>query len=182
MNNSFSGLLKYLKADASRYRCSFGKAYFIPGFKYKFWMRLTKYFYGKSKVLHVLAKLKLHSLMYRYGIEIPWITDIGPGFYIGYFGGVVVNGGAKIGMNVNISQGVVVGVHNRGDWKGVPVIEDCVYIGPGAKIFGSVKIGKGAAIGANAVVTKDVPENGVAVGIPARVISFNGSAGYVNLD
>lgn len=183
MNDSFFELLKCLRADAARYRCSLGKAYFfIPGFKYTFWMRLTKFLHGKSKILHVLAKAKLHSLMYRYGIEIPWITDIGPGFYIGHFGGVVVNGNAKIGANVNISQGVTIGVHNRGDRKGVPVINDCVYIGPGAKIFGSVTIGKSAAIGANAVVTKDVPENGVAVGIPAKVISFNGSAGYVNLN
>lgn len=176
-------LLSCLKADAERYRYSLLKAYFLsPGFKYTFWMRLTKFFHGKNKVFHTLAKLKLCSLMYRYGIEIPWITDIGPGFYIGHFGGVVVNGRAKIGMNVNISQGATIGVHNRGDRKGVPMIGDCVYIGPGAKIFGSVTIGKGAAIGANAVVTKDVPENGVAVGIPAKVISFNGSKGYVNIN
>jgi len=62
----------------------------------------------------------------------------------------------------------------------VPEIGDNVYIGPGAKIIGNIKIGNNAAIGANCVVTKDVPENGVVVGVPGRVISFEGSAGYIN--
>ncbi len=54
-----------------------------------------------------------------------------------------------------------------------------MYIGPGAKIIGNIKIGNNVSIGANTVVTKDVPENSVVVGIPARVISNNGSEGYV---
>jgi serine O-acetyltransferase len=62
----------------------------------------------------------------------------------------------------------------------VPVIGDNVYIGPGAKIIGRVNMGSGVAIGANAVVTKDVPDNAVVVGVPAKVISYNGSKGYIN--
>lgn len=53
-------------------------------------------------------------------------------------------------------------------------------IGPGAKIFGNIRIGNGAAIGANCVVTHDVPENAVVVGIPGKVISYKGSKGYIN--
>jgi len=71
-------------------------------------------------------------------------------------------------------------VTNRGSKKGTPIIGDNVYIGPGAKIIGNVNIGNDVAIGANAVVTKDLPPFAVAVGVPARVISLKGSEGYVN--
>ncbi|MGE5865508.1 MAG: serine O-acetyltransferase, partial [Rhizobacter sp.] len=102
------------------------------------------------------------------------------GFYIGHFGGIVVNGESVIGKNCNISQGVTLGQANRGRNKGCPIVGDNVYIGPGAKLVGAVRIGDNVAIGANAVVTRDVPDNAVVVGIPARVISHEGSAGYVN--
>ncbi|MGN0884710.1 MAG: serine O-acetyltransferase [Candidatus Spyradosoma sp.] len=169
--------------DAKRYGYSPFKAYLLsPGFKYTFWMRLTKYLRKKNYFLHICAKVHLRSLGYKFGMDIPWILDVGPGFYIGHFGGIVINGGVKIGKNVNISHGVTIGIHSRGGGKGVPQIKDCVYIGPGAKIFGNVSVESRAAIGANAVVTKDIPPYGVAVGIPAKVISFKGSAGYVNIN
>jgi len=60
------------------------------------------------------------------------------------------------------------------------VIKDDVYIGPGAKISGNVVVGNRALVGPNCVVTKDVPDNGVVVGVPGRVISYEGSQGYVN--
>jgi len=63
---------------------------------------------------------------------------------------------------------------------GVPTIGDNVYIGPGAKLFGAIVVGDNAAIGANCVVTHDVPENAVVVGIPGKVISYEGSQGYIN--
>lgn len=92
----------------------------------------------------------------------------------------MINLKSRIGKNCNISQGVTLGVVNRGENKGYPTIGDDVYIGPGAKIVGSVNIGNNVAIGANCVVTKDVPDNSVVVGIPGKVISQNGSQGYVN--
>lgn len=104
---------------------------------------------------------------------------IGEGFYIGHWGQIFISSQAVIGDNCNISQGVTIGVSNRGDNIGAPVIGDRVYIGPGVKIFGKVTIGNDVAIGANAVVTKDIPDNSVAVGIPARVISTEGSHGYI---
>ena len=85
-----------------------------------------------------------------------------------------------IGSNCNLSHGVTIGVTRRGDKMGVPIIGDNVYIGPGAKIIGRVNIGNNAAIGANCVVTKDVPDFGVVVGIPGKVISYEGSQGYIN--
>ena len=73
-----------------------------------------------------------------------------------------------------------VGQANRGGNKGYPTIGDNVYIGPGAKIVGAVKVGNNVAIGANCVVTKDVPDNAVVVGVPGKIISYTGSEGYVN--
>jgi serine O-acetyltransferase len=75
---------------------------------------------------------------------------------------------------------VTIGQSNRGKRKGCPTIGNEVYIGPGAKIFGNIKIGNNVAIGANSVVTRDIPDNAVVVGIPGNVISYNGSDGYIN--
>jgi serine O-acetyltransferase len=64
---------------------------------------------------------------------------------------------------------------------GCPKIGDRVFIGPGAKIFGAITIGNDVAIGANAVVTKNLPDEAVAVGIPAKVVNLNGSKDYIIL-
>lgn len=154
----------------------------VPGFRFMFWLRLaamTRASGGLWKLAHVAARLQHKRLRFKFGISIPWQTQIGPGFYIGHFGGIVVNEAAVIGRNCNISQGVTIGQLNRGERKGVPTLGDSVYIGPGAVIIGAIHVGAGSAIGANAVVTRDLCEQAVAVGIPARVISREGSAGYV---
>lgn len=105
---------------------------------------------------------------------------IGEGFFIGHWGTIVVNEKVKIGRNVNISQGVTIGQLNRGKRMGTPVIGNEVYIGPGAKILGNIVVGNNVAIGANAVVLDDVPDNVCVAGIPAKIVSMNGSDGYVN--
>ena len=154
----------------------------VPGFRFMFWLRLaamTRASGGLWTIPHLAARLMHKRLRFKYGISIPYQTSIGPGFYIGHFGGIVINEAVVIGRNVNISQGVTIGQSNRGERCGVPVIGEGVYIGPGAVIVGAVSVGKGSAIGANAVVTRDLCENAVAAGIPARVISTKGSAGYV---
>jgi len=154
----------------------------VPGFRFMFWLRLafaTAGARGLWRPVHLLARLMHKHLRFKFGISIPYNTSIGPGFYIGHFGGIVVNEAARIGRNCNISQGVTIGQLNRGERKGVPVIGENVYIGPGAVIIGAIHIGQGSAIGANAVVTRDLCENAVAVGIPAKVISTEGSTGYV---
>ena len=107
-------------------------------------------------------------------------TVIGAGFYIGHFGGIVVSPKAKIGNNCNLSQGVTIGRVNRGPKKGYPTIGNNVYVGPGAKIIGAIDLGNNVTIGANCVVTKDIPDDSVVVGIPGKVISSEGSDGYVS--
>ena len=174
-----------IKQDLYRYTGGGGflKTYFtVPGFKYTCVLRLTccakknKWLFPITCIL----KAKLLLMQRHYGIQIPWGTRIGKGFYIGHFGTIVVNGGTVIGDNVNISQGVTIGQTNRGKRKGVPVIGNGVYIGPGAKVIGKVTIGNNVAIGANAVVTEDVPDNACVAGVPAKIVSMNGAEGYVN--
>jgi serine O-acetyltransferase len=152
-------------------------------FKYVFWMRTCTYAKNHTFLRYLVypfARFFLFRLRYKLGISIPPHTKIGSGFYIGHFGGIVVNSKSVIGRNCNISPGVNVGQANRGRKKGYPTVGDNVYIGPGAKIVGAVTVGNNAAIGANAVVTKNVPDNAVVAGIPAEVISYEGSQGYVS--
>jgi len=165
----FTGLIRYIFAGES--------------YKYIFWMR-THCYTRTNPILrytvYPLAIFMLHHLTYKLGISIHPSTEIGSGFYIGHFGGIVIHPLSVIGKNCNILHGVTIGQANRGRNKGYPVLGDNIYIGPGAKVFGAVKIGNNVAIGANCVVTRDVPENSVVVGIPGRVISQEGSTGYVN--
>lgn len=163
----------------------FWLAYFMyPGFKYTFYFRIIQWLrsYKKTSLspLVLLFKIRLLSLQRYYGIQIPLSVQIGEGFYIGHFGTIVVNGAVKIGKNVNISQGVTIGKSNRGCKEGCPVIGNEVYIAPGAKIIGKIFIGNNVAIGANAVVTEDIPDNACVAGIPAKIISMNGATGYIN--
>lgn len=186
MINSFKIYKEFIKADLFRYtgkrsKKAFLKSYLrIPGFKYMFWFRTVNYFQTKNKMLVPYAKFRLRHFSYKYGIQIPHTTQIDKGFYIGHFSCIVVSRYAVIGKNVNISQGVTIGKANRGERAGAAIINDEVYIGPGAKIVGKVYIGKNSAIGANAVVTKDIPENAVVAGVPAKIISMNGAMGYIN--
>lgn len=151
-------------------------------FTYIFWYRTCRYA-RSNRLLRIalfpFALLLMRHHGFRLGINIPYQTEIGPGFYISHFTGVFVNSRCTIGKNCNLSQGVTLGLANRGPRKGVPTLGNNVYLGPGAKVVGAVHIGDDVAVGANAVVTRDVPTGSVVVGIPARVISQDGSAGYI---
>lgn len=152
-------------------------------FKFIFWMRTASFLMTASRgwrLLYPVARMMYRRYTFKLGISIPYQTKIGSGFYIGHFGGIVVSSGASIGTNCNLSQGVTIGQINRGPNKGTPHIGDHVYVGPGAKILGRITVGSNVAIGANAVVIKDVPDGAVVVGVPARVISHEGSADYIN--
>jgi len=180
---------RLLRGDQYRYGGASGIRDFLhqyhlePGFRFSVWMRLTAYLckhWLRWIGAYHLARWMNMRLSLKYGFDIDFTISIGPGLYLPHYGGIVLNRRCVIGANCNLSHQVTIGIANRGELKGCPVIGDRVYIGPGAKIFGALTIGDDAAIGANAVVTRDVPANAVAAGVPARVISMKGSQGYVN--
>lgn len=156
--------------------------WFSPGYHFTWWMRLCAYLHSHKvwKYLFPFGWLWLNHLQMKFGIAFSWKASIGKGFYIGHHGGIVTNDQMRIGNNCNLSHDVTIGISRRGALAGVPAIGDNVYIGPGAKLLGSIEIGNNVAIGANCVVTKSVPDNAVVVGIPGSVISYDGSTGYIN--
>lgn len=120
-------------------------------------------------LLPVLLKI-LNRIIWS--VVLPHTAELGRGVLLGYQGlGTVIHRRARIGNRVNIGSGVTIG--GRSGHEDVPMIGDDVMIGSGAKILGPVRIGRGASIGANAVVLNDVPDYGVAVGVPARTVRIN---------
>lgn len=121
----------------------------------------------------------------KYGFQIPWQTDIGPGLYIGHFGPIIVNPNSTIGANCNISVGVLLGLNHKVDADGrslgfeYPEIGNRVSLGNDCKVIGGVKVGNDCIIGVGSVVTKDLPPMSIAVGVPAKVISTDGSSAFV---
>jgi serine O-acetyltransferase len=142
-----------------------------------FWVMLV-YRYGRWRYTVRPAWLrKIFSLVYHLlfkmvqiltGIELPCEVVIGDNFVIDHFGGIVVSGYARFGANCRIRNGVVVGLKNV-EQPIAPVFGDNVDIGAGAKVLGPIRIGNNVCIGANAVVLCDVPDDHLAVGVPAVV-------------
>jgi len=150
------------------------------GFRILFWTRLYGYLNNHClfKPLAWLSGIVQFRMRTRFSIELPLSAELGPGLYLPHQQGVVINAKAVIGNNVYISQNVTIGKSIRGKSPGVPVVGNNVFIGPGAVILGGIRVGDFAAIGANTVVTQDVPSHAVIVGNPAKVISNEGSKGY----
>ena len=177
-----------IAADLNRYGegvslRSFLKSFVLnPGFKYTVWMRLAgalRTMGPLTRPLDAWCRLAHHRCSVKYGISIPYNTRVGPGLYIGHYGGIVVSDQAEIGRDCNINHGVTIGVKYGGKSPGVPRIGDRVYLGPGAKVIGGILVGDDSAIGANSVVVSPVPDRGVVAGVPARLISTRGSETYV---
>jgi serine O-acetyltransferase len=120
------------------------------------------------KLFSVIYKVLYKLIQVITGIELPCEVQLGHNFIIDHFGGIIVSGYAKFGDNCRIRNGVVIGLKNIEDIV-APVIGNNVDIGAGAKILGDIKIGNNVMIGANAVVICNVPDNSIAVGVPAVV-------------
>ncbi len=142
-----------------------------------FWVMVI-YRFGRWRYTIKLTLIRkffsiLYKILYKFiqiitGIELPCEVDIGSGFVIDHFGGIVISGYAKFGNNCRIRNGVVVGLKNVNE-PIAPHFGNNVDIGTGAKILGPISIGNNVDIGANAVVIRDVPDNSIAVGVPAKV-------------
>lgn len=103
------------------------------------------------------------------GVEIHPGARIGRRFFIDHGMGVVIGETAEVGDDVMLYHGVTLGGRSLESAKRHPTLGDGVTVGAGAKVLGAITLGHGAQVGANAVVTRDVPAMAVATGIPAKV-------------
>jgi serine O-acetyltransferase len=185
-----SDLWQTLRADLFRYRGQTGRRAFWsaylrePGFRFTCYLRKTAHYSSRKKSFAVIAylynRVLYHHYRFRYGFDISPTTRIGPGLYIGHFGGVVVSPHAILGANVNIAHGVTIGAASRGPRTGAPTLEDRVWVGANAVLVGNITIGHDALIAPGAYVNFDVPPMAVVLGNPGKVVSSEGSIGYVN--
>ena len=146
-----------------------------PGVKAVFFHRIANFFCVAN--FDLIARMISQFSRFLTGIEIHPRAKIGKNLFIDHGMGVVVGETSEIGNNVTIYHSVTLGgispsinSDNQRNVKRHPTLMDNVVVGSGAQILGPVVVGKNAKIGANAVVTKDVPDNAVMVGIPAKNI------------
>ena len=144
-----------------------------PGVKAVFFHRIANFFHLAK--FHLVARMISQLSRFLTGIEIHPGAKIGRNLFIDHGMGVVIGETSEIGNNVTIYHMATLGgiapsinSNEQRQVKRHPTLGDCVVVGSGAQILGPVIIGTHAKIGANAVVTKDVPENAVMVGIPAK--------------
>ena len=144
-----------------------------PGVKAIFFHRIANFF--SVAKFDLLARIISQFSRFMTGIEIHPKAKIGKNLFIDHGMGVVIGETSEIGDNVTIyhmaTLGGIAPSINSNDQRNIkrhPTIEDDVVIGSGAQVLGPVTVGRCAKIGANAVITKDVPEKAVMVGIPAK--------------
>jgi len=148
-----------------------------PGVKAVFFHRIANFF--NTAKFDLIARIISQFSRFLTGIEIHPGAKIGKNLFIDHGMGVVIGETSEIGENVTIYHMVTLGgiapsINSNGqrNVKRHPTIEDDVIIGSGAQVLGPVRVGRCAKIGANAVITKDVPEKAVMVGIPARNVGI----------
>ena len=182
----FKDLIYLIRSDLYRYeRKTDLKTFLIKlcisrGFKIGFLYRICVYLRNRPKFLRVIPEVIFRFYKLLYSADFATANEIGSGLYIGHTFCNVIGHNIKIGKNVNINHGCTIGRIQRGPRKGFPTIGDNVFIGPGACVLDNIKVGNNVAIGANSVVTSDIPDNVVVAGIPAKTVSHNGSEGLVN--
>ena len=127
------------------------------------------HFFQKRK-LYFLARLISQISRFFTGIEIHPGAKLGNKIFFDHGMGIVIGETAEIGDNCVIYHGVTLGGVSTSKTKRHPTLKENVTVGTGAKLLGNIVIGKNVRIGANSVVLRDVPDEAVAVGIPARII------------
>ena len=151
-----------------------------PGVKAVFFHRIANFF--STAKFDLIARIISQFSRFLTGIEIHPNAKIGKNLFIDHGMGVVIGETSEIGDNVTIYHMVTLGgiapSINSNDQRNIkrhPTIEDEVVVGSGAQVLGPVTVGRCAKIGANAVITKDVPEKAVMVGIPAKNVGLANS-------
>ena len=148
-----------------------------PGVKAIFFHRIANFF--STAKFDLIARIISQFSRFLTGIEIHPKAKIGKNLFIDHGMGVVIGETSEIGDNVTIyhmaTLGGIAPSINSNDQRNIkrhPTIEDEVVIGSGAQVLGPVRVGRCAKIGANAVITKDVPEKAVMVGIPSKNVGI----------
>ena len=169
MNNFLQSIID--RDPAAKSKLSLVLTY--PGVKAVFFHRIANFF--SVAKFHLIARIISQFSRFLTGIEIHPNAKIGKNLFIDHGMGVVIGETSDIGDNVTIYHMATLGgiapsinSDNQRNVKRHPTLKENVVVGSGAQILGPVVVGKNAKIGANAVVTKDVPENAVMVGIPAK--------------
>ena len=169
MNNFLESIIN--RDPAAKSKLSIILTY--PGVKAVFFHRIANFF--SIAKFDLIARIISQFSRFLTGIEIHPKAKIGENLFIDHGMGVVIGETSEIGNNVTIYHMVTLGgispsieSNQQRNVKRHPTLMDNVVVGSGAQILGPVVVGKNAKVGANAVVTKDVPENAVMVGIPAK--------------
>ena len=181
-------LLQLIRTDYKKYKKYGGNFFTIVFFTQGFWAifqyRIAHAVY-RLPIPILKQLLQLFCLIWQKvieivtGISIPASVQIGHSFYIGHFGGIILNAKSSIGDNCNLSQGVTIGVSGQGANRGVPKIGHNVYVGANVVIAGNISVGDNVLIGACSLVNTNVTANSVMLGVPAVKVSEKGSEGYV---
>ncbi|TYK64778.1 serine O-acetyltransferase [Colwellia echini] len=177
MTLKFSELIK---SDLYRYHGNITIGLFIKsllfnkGFKFSFWMRLAKH-YDSNPLLRFFPKFMFSYYKRVFVSDINYRADIGEAFCIRHVFATTFGENVVIGRNFTIVHSVTIAGKNGH----FPVIGDNVYLGAGSCVLGGITIGNNVVVGANAVVTKDIPDNAVVVGNPSKIISYKGSSNSI---
>lgn len=147
-------------------------------FKFIFWFRVAQHYRRSwNKFFYLISKYFYRKYKIQYGLWIPLNVKIGPGVEFPHSSSIVMDRGVVIGKNCKISHNTSIGRHFRK--KGSPKIGDNVIIGPNSIIYGRIVVGNNAVIGSLTLVNKDVPDNGVVVGVPGKLISHSVSKSLI---
>jgi serine O-acetyltransferase len=135
--------------------------------------RLSARFGGGARLLRPLSSIAQRMNAILNACEISPEARIGPGLHLPHPSGIVL-GSITAGAGLTIMQNVTMGLRDRRadheDLSNYPRLGADVSIGPGAVVLGPIQIGDGAKVGANAVVLTDIPDRGVAIGNPAKIL------------
>lgn len=180
---------KLINSDYKKYKKYGGNFFSIVFFTQGFWAvfqyRISHFCYRKITLFPFNIIFKILMLLWQKwieiitGISIPSSAQIGHSFYIGHFGGIILNAHTIIGNNCNVSQGVTIGISGQDQNRGVPKLGNNIYIGVNTVIAGKINIGNDVLIGSCSLVTSSLEDNSVVMGVPAIVISQKGSKGYI---
>ena len=172
INNFFKEIDSIIARDPAA-GSRWGVIFLYPSFHVMIFYKIGNAFWRYN--LKFLARLIMHFARIFTGIEIHPGAKIGSNFFMDHGLGIVIGETTEIGENVTIYQGVTLGgimpsieSDSQRNQKRHPTIGNNVIIGSGAQILGSITVGDYARIGANSVVSKDVPSNVTVAGVPAR--------------